>query len=535
MSTKVPRLCIKLARFMRSERKTIQDVSQGASVSTKLVVDVRNAGEISLQEGSEKLPSWMDDLVSGSETRSNRFMSARASSLAKLYYYIGNNNAQTIEDLSPVEALNDFGLEGFLDSGGLSIAKRVVSPISLRSSGNGVDPVMRRLNKKDGKKIYASVFNWPPFNQRGSSNINDDIGDWIVKRWVDTINPGVWKAETNSIKIDNFKDAITLLQTSNLNQSTTENDSIDLVFGLYDNLARRLHDIEFVNFPGLANSLAAVIPTKDLDSYYLQGPGYVASNKGNHDVSIWSKLLWEWPSLNENYVKIFTYIDEVGDIFVKGVCGIADDNKNNFEPINEFDAIQAQFLEACSNSDSKSRSPIFVGDRGYCHKLNEYIQAKLGSGYSMVVGDHIPLRNTADATDARSRFMINSYDHAPVYKFGVAVSSKAHQFKKILETSLLDEIISNASSLAAVMYGEMLFKSRSIKITPINEDVLGLQQRELLASKTIDYLKVLSHGQIKPVKDYVRYVTEQIKEKWLNIPKESEYTKLNRSKNHERI
>ena len=124
----------------------------------------------------------------------------------------------------------------------------------------------------------------------------------------------------------------------------------DCCFGLYDTASRRLKGLDFVDVPGLGVKLQVI------------------ANK-NAELS-WNDIL-AGPNAGENKLIPIVIEDEVGHLFLEGVCGFPDP-----EAVDSSDHryLAERLIERALVEDDASKHVIFAADSATCEGILEQLK-----------------------------------------------------------------------------------------------------------------------------------------------------------------
>lgn len=258
--------------------------------------------------------------------------------------------------------------------------------------------------------IRYGVLRWPPFADEGKDD--DSWAHRLSKRLLGTLNPTEWQLQAqNPETIDEALNAIS-------------GGACDVVFGLYDSVARRLRGFSFINLPGIG------VP---LDAIYF----------GHRDETLaWEAIASPPPQiLRQPFVYVLQ--NEVGEMYIRGPCGY---DPENVETLTDFDprSIARRLINSAPRLEQRT---LFVADRPTCLRVHKALQPLWTES-----------RN-GRMNDMEFRCIGNQANGRPVYRLGFALRAEAMRWDELICEALVEELFRNDRAWTEQHYADLLRES----------------------------------------------------------------------------
>lgn len=390
-----------LVRELEKEKRrrglaTQKDLAEAIGVSTKTLG--------ALLKG-KLLSTDMGDFSSAPMEAGDRQVRGWAESLTRVALFLGLDVSEVLESVK-IDISNP-GVAGAVD--------RVKEEDFIKRRHG--DPVIDRILRRGGVK--AGILVWPPFVGQDEAP-NHSWGGRYMKRLLRSINPR-WEVELCPIR--SLKKAI--------DGVLGEGDDLDCCFGLYDTSSRRLRGLDFVDVPGLGVRLQVLTAAPE-------------------EVT-WDDI-FAGPTSGKRRLLPLVISDEVGHLFLQGVCGYS--NPETVSTV-EHRSLAARLAVKTALEEDESSAVIFAADSATCQAL---LRQYRGSDWER----DLPLRLTEEefervrATRDRFRAVPESEGQGVAYRVGIATSADAKTWRSLLERTQKDELFRNGLSLTVTDYSRLL-------------------------------------------------------------------------------
>ena len=276
--------------------------------------------------------------------------------------------------------------------------------------------------------VRAGILVWPPFTGKEEA-VETSWGGKYIRRVIRSMNP---KWEVEVVKIKSLKEAIKLVL------SDDDDKNLDCCFGLYDTASRRLKGLDFVDVPGLGVKLQVI------------------ANKN-------AKLKWNdilaGPNAGENTLIPIVIEDEVGHLFLEGVCGFP-----NPEAVDSSDHryLAERLIERALVEDDASKHVIFAADSATCEGILE--QLKRIDWEPKISTEISPEKVKGIRSCFKSIDKDTGQSENVAYGVGIATRANAKEWTKMLSRTQQDELFRNGLVLTARYYLELLQDEAARKI-----------------------------------------------------------------------
>ena len=405
-----------LRGLQATENQTNQALAQKAGVSTRTLRAVMDG-----------------TLTNEDEKGTPKNVRGYAESLTRLSVYC---------ELDPKVVLKEYGLDPGLPAVKLGMERVLSRRVPQRIVS---DPVLDRIFERGGK-ICAGILKWEPFVQ--VSGAVEESWAWkeYLRALLGTVNP---LRDHKPFLLETIASAIDAVQSPR--------KECDLGFGIYETAYRRTLGLAFVPIPGIGAPLGVLY----------EG---VRGNGGTSRKMTWSRLL-DAPG----DFKAFALREEVGHLFLKGVCNFPENPQPTGPGLQLVEEGQAgelafTFLKGLvEGRDVDFSQRILVADRPTCNLVRSLLRVEIGTilaDRKIPEHQHVQYREAAAAVTLLDA--AEDDDMAPVYPVSIVVRADAHRWEQLLRTAT-QELFRNSPGLVARAYVNLL-KSGAASLRPLPLD-----------------------------------------------------------------